>query len=313
MIILFGANGFLGRHTCELLGRRGEQALAVSRKPDPGFFAQFAPSVHYMDADEFFSSAGADAISKARAIVYFAWASVPATFAEEPWREVEENVKPAFRLFLRVSELAPEAKIVFLSSGGTVYGREGTAPKPETSPTKPISSYGVGKLLAEEALAFVGRTKGSPFAILRVSNAVGRWQTSTTQGIIGAALRAARDGIPVKLFGGGTQVRDFVDADDVADAIYAASMDTAHPDAAWNVGSGVGLAIRDLVDSLSQMIGRPIATEHAPPRALDVPHVVLDCSKVARDLGWTAKTSLDRSVSGLWRSICKGSPGNAHG
>lgn len=304
MIILFGANGFLGRHTCELLARRGEQAIAVSRKPDPGFFAQFAPSVRCMEADEFDSSAGVEAITRARAIVYFAWASVPATFAKEPWREVGENVKPAFRFFLRVAEFAPEAKIVFLSSGGTVYGREGTAPKPETSPTRPISSYGIGKLMAEEALAFVGRAKGSPFAILRVSNAVGRWQTSTTQGVVGAALRAARDGIPIKLFGGGMQVRDFVDADDVAEAIYAASMDTTHQAATWNVGSGVGIAIRDLVDSVSQMIGKPIAIEHAPPRALDVPHVVLDCSKVARDLGWTAKTSLDRSIAGLWRRIC---------
>ncbi|MGH6824147.1 MAG: NAD-dependent epimerase/dehydratase family protein [Methyloceanibacter sp.] len=304
MIILLGANGFLGRHTCELLARRGAEAVAVSQKPDPRFFAQFASSVRYMEAHSFASSAGVEVIAKTRALVYFRWSSVPATFAQEPWREVRENVEPAFLLFLRVAELAPKAKIVFLSSGGTVYGREGTGPKTETSPTKPISSYGVGKLMAEEALAFVGRTKGSPFAILRVSNAVGRWQTSTTQGIIGAALRAARDGVPVKLFGGGTQVRDFVDAGDVAEAIYAASLDTTHQAATWNVGSGVGVTVRDLVDSVAQMIGRQIAIEHAPPRALDVPHVVLDCSKVAKDLGWTAKTPLDLSISSLWQSIC---------
>jgi UDP-glucose 4-epimerase len=304
MIILFGAGGFLGRHTCELLARRGEQAIAVSRRPDPRFFEKLAPSIRYMETDEFASSAGVEAIIEARAIAYFAWASVPATFADEPWREAGENVEPAFRLFLRAAELAPKAKIVFLSSGGTIYGRNGTEPKVETSPTRPISSYGVGKLMAEEALAFVGRTKNTPFAILRVSNAVGRWQTNRRQGVIGAALRAARDGVPIKLFGGGTQVRDFVDADDVAEAIYAASMDTSHPAATWNVGSGVGIAIRDLVESVAQMIDRPISIEHAPPRALDVPHVVLDCSKVAKDLGWTAKTSLDKSISGLWRRIC---------
>jgi UDP-glucose 4-epimerase len=304
MIILFGANGFLGRHTCELLARRGREAIAVSRRPDPQFFDRLAPSVRYMEADRFASLESVDVIAKARALVYFSWGSVPATFAQAPWREVRENVEPAFRLFLRVAELAPKVKIVFLSSGGTVYGREGTEPKTETSPARPISSYGVGKLMGEEALAFVGRTKGSPFAILRVSNAVGRWQTSTTQGIIGATLRAARDGVPIKLFGGGLQVRDFVDADDVAEAIYAASLDTIHQSATWNVGSGVGIAVRDLVDSVAQMIGRPIAIEHAPPRALDVPHVVLDCSKVARDLGWAAKTSLDHSISSLWQRIC---------
>ena len=304
MIILFGANGFLGRHACELLARRGEQALAVCRKPDPEFFAQFPSSVRSMEADEFASSPGDEAITRARAIVYFAWSSVPATFAKDPWREVEENVKPAFRLFLRAAELAPEARIVFLSSGGTVYGRKGTEPKLETSPTRPISSYGIGKLMAEEALGFVGRTKGSPFAILRVSNAVGGWQRSTTQGVVGTALRAARDGTAIKLFGGGTQIRDFVDADDVAEAIYAASMETTHRAATWNVGSGVGITIRDLVESVAQMIDRPIPIEHATPRAVDVPHVVLDCRKIARDLGWTAKTSLDKSILSLWRRIC---------
>ena len=305
MIILVGANGFLARHTCELLERRGEAAIAVSRNSDPRFCERFAPSVRYMDAAEFASPVGAEVIAQARAIVYFTWGSVPATFADEAWREVAENVQPAFQFFLRVAELSPNTRIVFLSSGGTVYGSEGTEPKAETSPTKPISSYGLGKLMAEQALDFVGRTKGCPFAILRVSNAIGRWQRSDVQGIVGVALRAARDGVPLRLFGSGGQVRDFIDADDVAEAIYAASVDTRHRDVTWNVGSGIGIAIRDLIGSMSRIIGKPISIEHAAPRGLDVPHVVLDCSKVARDLGWTAKTPIEQSIASLWQAICK--------
>ena len=96
MIVLVGANGFLGRHTCELLARRGHPAIAVSRHLDRQFLDGFAPSLRSMNATEFESSAGADVIAQASAIIYFQWSSVPATFADEPWRDVKENVGPAF-------------------------------------------------------------------------------------------------------------------------------------------------------------------------------------------------------------------------
>lgn len=124
------------------------------------------------------------------------------------------------------------------------------------------------------------------------------------QGIVGVTLRAVRDGIPVRLFGGGTQVRDFVDADDVAEAIFAASIDMSYRAATWNVGSGVGMTILDMLGLVSRVIGRPIAIEHAPPRNLDVPHAVLDCRKVASELGWTAKTPIEESIASLWQRIC---------
>ena len=303
MIILVGANGFLGRHTCEFLERQDEPAIVVSRNPDRHFLARFSPSLSAMTTREFASAAGDEAIARATAIVYFTWTSVAPTFVTEPWRELTENVKPAFELFLRAAKISRDVKIVFLSSGGTVYGDTTPAPRAESSPTRPISPYGLGKLLAEEALGFVGRSKGNPYAILRISNAVGQWQTSEMQGIAGVALRAARDGVPVRLFGEGLQVRDFVDADDVAEAIIAACGDTEHRAEVWNVGSGAGTSIRGLFNVLSQIIGRPIPVEHAPARSVDVPHVVLDCRKIEKDLGWKAKTPLKDSISRLWSAV----------
>lgn len=304
MIILIGANGFLGRHTAELLERQGRAAIAVSRNPDRDFFARFAPSLHVMNAADFASSAGGDAIAAADAIIYLVWHSVPSTFVDEPWRELPENVQPALEFLDRVAKISPKPKIVLLSSGGTIYGSEGTAPRSETAPTRPISGYGLGKLLAEEGLRFVSRTRQTRYAILRVSNPVGRWQTDARQGIVGVGLRAARDGASVPLFGGGTQVRDFVDAGDVAEAIVRAALDRTHDSATWNIGSGIGVSVIDMLDRISQVIGRPIAIEHAPARAIDVPHVVLDCRKVAVDLGWSAKTPIEHSIASLWKAVC---------
>jgi UDP-glucose 4-epimerase len=304
MILLVGGCGFLGGHLCDLLGRHRDQALIVSRKPDPLLLGEFGPTVSAMSAREFAGGAGDDAIRSASAIVYLAWTSVPATFADEPSLELRENVLPAFDFFLRVAHIAPKTKIVLLSSGGTVYRCEGrSAPKSETAPLGPISAYGLGKVLSEEALRFVGRTHGTPYVILRVSNAIGRRQHNNAQGIVSIALRAARDGLPVELFGGGNQVRDFVDADDVAHAIRAACLETAHPDATWNIGSGKGLSIRDLLHRLEEVIGRSVAVKAAPPRKLDVAHIVLDCRKAAEELGWTAKIPIERSISDIWRSL----------
>jgi UDP-glucose 4-epimerase len=304
MIILVGANGFLGRHTAQLLERRGYPAIAVSRNPDQDFFKRFTPSLQVMNAVDFASSVGGDAIAGADAIIYFVWRSVPSTFVDEPWRELPENVQPALELFNRVAGISPECKIVLLSSGGTIYGSEGTAPRSETAPTRPISAYGLGKLLAEEGLRFIGRTRDARYAILRVSNPVGQWQTDARQGIVGVGLRAARAGGSVRLFGGGTQVRDFVDADDVGEAILLAAIDRTHDSVTWNIGSGVGVSVIDMLARISKVIGRPIPVEHAPARAIDVPHVVLDCRKVAKDLGWAAKTPVERSIAGLWKVVC---------
>jgi UDP-glucose 4-epimerase len=302
MIILVGANGFLGRHVCELLEQNGAPAIAVSRNLDLAFFEHFAPSLRVMGVSDFASSAGRVALAEAKTVVYFAWQSIPSTFAHVPWLEVPENVQPAFEFFLRVAEFSRKAKIVFLSSGGTVYGSEGTAPKSETAATRPISSYGLGKLMAEEALRFVGRTKGVAYAILRPSNPIGRWQLNKMHGIVGAAVRAANDRVPLRLFGG-AQVRDFVDAKDVAEAIYVASCDKMHQAATWNVGSGEGISITEMLDLVSRIIGRPVPVEHAPVRPIDVAHIVLDCRKIAMDLGWKAKIPIEQSVSSVWKAI----------
>ncbi len=174
--------------------------------------------------------------------------------------------------------------------------------KSETSPTEPISPYGIGKLMAEEP-PLRRPNRGQP---LRHPTDCQRRRTVANErqtGGIRAALRAARDAVPMHLFGDGAEVRDFVDADDVAEAIYAACIDTAHRDATWNVGSEVGIPVRELIDTASRIIGRPILVEQAPRRTLDVPHVVLDCQKIRRDLGWTAKIPIEHSISSLWKAI----------
>ena len=182
MIILVGANGFLGRHCCELLERQRQPALAVSRNPDLDFFGRFAPSLRVMDVATFSSDEARNAIAEAQAIVYLAWRSVPSTFIGEPWREVPENVQGAVEFFTRVAKISPKTKIILLSSGGTVSA-DGTAPRADlpTQPTRP----GLG---ADGGGARCRPYRGRPMRSAGLDD--GRWQRAD----VPARLRAIRDG-----------------------------------------------------------------------------------------------------------------------
>lgn len=303
MILLIGGNGFIGRHFAALLHERGVAAAVVTRRPDRAGEEYGGRTVPVVDAEAFAGIAGDRLLADAEAIVYLASDSVPSTFAAEPWREIPVNVEPAARFFARCATTNPAAKLVLISSGGTVYGRTGGTPVTEEAPTRPISGYGLGKLMIEHALAFVGRTCGVSYSVLRVSNAVGRWQNNNAQGIVSIALRAAGDRTPIDVYGGGAQVRDYVDADDVAEALLAACLDRRHMDRTWNVGSGVGRTVAEMIRLVERLTGRPVPVRHLPARPIDVASIVLDCTRIGRDLGWAPVRPIEATITDIWRSM----------
>ena len=276
--------------------------VVVSRHELPGGLLHRGE--RWLSAQALFGSQGDRLLSEASAAIYLASSSNPGTFAVEPWREVPANVEPASRFFQRCTTANPAIRIVVTSSGGTVYGRVPLGrPVDETHAAAPISGYGLGKLMIEEALRCYSRLTGAPFAILRIANAVGTYQRSHTQGIITAALRALRDGTPINVFGAGDTVRDYVHADDVAAAIYAAAADTRFTDRTWNVGSGIGRSIIDVLSLVGRVTGRPVPIRHGPPRCVDVPYIVLDCRRIRADLGWVPERDLADAIAETWQAV----------
>lgn len=283
-----------------LAAQSNQKVLVVARRePALPLLAHEA----FIPAAEFGGEAGRVHLRKARAIIYLAATSTVATFADRPWSELDENVAPLMQLASRIIRENPECRLIFASSGGTIYGRDhGIAPIAEDQSCHPISPYGLGKLMAEQSLQFFARTEGLDFRILRVSNPVGRFSRSTTQGLVGVAMNAVASGKPITLFGDGSNVRDLVDADDVADALIMASSDSVWPGAIWNIGSGVGISNREVLDLVGRIAGKPVPVQLAPARPQDVPAIVLDCRKAGRELGWRPMRSLEQSVAGVWES-----------
>src|SRR5262249_41635234 len=150
--------------------------------------------------------------------------------------DVRKSVIPSLAL-LDIARKRGVKRIVFVSSGGTVYGAAKEIPTPETAPTDPITAYGIGKLMIEKYLALHERLHGLSFRVLRVANPFGPFQQSDKgQGLIAALLARALRGEPIEIWGDGSVVRDYVFVEDVIDALQAAARDES-AERIFNIGS----------------------------------------------------------------------------
>lgn len=294
MFILIGGNGFLGRHLRDALNARGESVAIVTRRAGLANY----PAERFYAAEDFSEALRAcDAPPK---IVYLASTSVPGTQSGSAWGEIEANVKNAIRYAEDICAHAPESRLIYISSGGTVYGNAaGRAAAAETTPLAPVSLYGLGKVCSEQALAFLSRTRGLRTTVLRVANPVGRHQCSNLQGIVPALFRSLTEHRPFTVFGSGKNVRDYLDADDVADAILTAA-DSDDVFDVYNVGSGVGRSVLEMVGLAERAASRSVRIEYVPPRPVDVDGIVLDCAKIACDLNWRPKRDLTETIAEMW-------------
>jgi UDP-glucose 4-epimerase len=194
-------------------------------------------------------------------------------------------------------------RVVFASSGGTVYG-DGTAiPTPETASKLPASPYGASKLASEYYLATFTQLYGLEAAVLRYSNVYGpRQDPHGEAGVVAIFCRRTLAGEPLTVFGDGKQTRDMVFVRDVAEANVIASRQPLPPltnlDArAFNVGTGVETTVNDLAAQLGTAAGRPTEVRHAAARAGEILRSALDVRKAERELGWRPRTTLAAGIA----------------
>ena len=298
MIILFAGNSFIGRHVAAAAEGRAHVCI-VARSQDEAFHRDHAPSAGFVHLEDFAGPAGDDLIGRAGALVHLAGTSIPASNLGAPWLELSDNVQPALQLFSRAAALNPAVRIVLPSSGGTVYGDGHAGPIPETAALQPLTPYALGKVMTEAALAYVARRTGADYAVLRISNPVGRWHAQRGQGLVELAVRRALAGQPLAVFGDGQAVRDYFDADDLADAILTVAAAEGRLQEAFNVGSGQGRTVLQIAELVSSAAGTPLELMRQPARSTDLTYAVLDVRRIADRLGWRASTPLERTVGKL--------------
>jgi UDP-glucose 4-epimerase len=245
---------------------------------------------------EFSNPAHLDAALEGQEIVFhLVSTTLPQSSNENPTFDFMSNVGGTIEL-LKAARRRGVKKIVFPSSGGTVYGMPSMVPIPETHPTEPRSSYGISKLAIEKYLALFHSEHGLEYAILRLANPYGRYQSpQSAQGAVAVFAWKALTGKAIEIWGNGEVVRDYIYVSDAVDAMVAA-MNYEPGACLFNVGSGQGRTLIDVIRAIEKVIGREIAVTYMPPRSLDTPVNVLDISKIKRELGWHPKVSFEDGI-----------------
>lgn len=212
---------------------------------------------------------------------------------------------------LNITEAAVEVgteRVVFVSSGGVVYGEPEQIPTPETAPKLPLSPYGVTKLGGELYLHYYRVIRGLEYVALRYSNVFGpRQDPHGEAGVVAIFCNRLLKGEPLTIFGDGEQTRDYVYVKDVVAANMLASdvrMGDGHGlDArAFNVGTGVGTSVLRLADVLEGISGASQTRKHEAERPGELRHSTLD-SGLIRSRGWAPRYTLEEGLRETYEHI----------
>lgn len=297
--LLIGGSGFIGSHVVDQLLERGHEVRVFDRVPE-----RLRPTPAGVDlrlgqlGD---GAALADALVDVDCVFHMASTTVPSTSNLDPVADIEDNLINTVRL-LQLMQEAEVDHILFLSSGGTVYGIPQTPMVREDHLLRPISSYGVVKVAIENYLLAAQHLHGLKPLILRPSNPYGPRQGLTgVQGVIGTFLRCVAQNKPLEIWGDGQIVRDFFYVSDLARLI----VDCLESDitGVYNVGSGTGNSIREIVDVVAHVTGQQLKPVYKSGRGFDVPRIVLDANAIKQDFGWSPQVTLDEGVSRTWEWV----------
>jgi UDP-glucose 4-epimerase len=297
--VILGAGGFMGRSIVKALSAAESELILF----DLHFTEEQKDNFHCVKGD-FASPADLEPVLKrgVDTVIHLISSTVPTTADKYPAADVRGNLLNTLELLdLCVREKV--RRVIFVSSGGTVYGPLNRAAK-ESDPCCPVCSYGIVKRTIEEYLCLYSRLNGLDYLILRVANAYGAAQTGMKpQGVIGAFLHSIVKGKSIELWGDGSVVRDFIHIDDVASSFVAAMQYTGE-EHIFNVGTGKGTSLKKVVELIKSTIGQNVALSYHPQNSLDVPMNVLDITRIRKEIGWEPAISLSEGISQVYREIC---------
>lgn len=300
--LVLGGSGFLGSHLLDVLSSHGWDAWVLDRRSPP--VGQSSQTRHWIEADFVNVKDWKTKLCATDVVFHCLATTLPSTSNANPVFDIQSNLVATIRL-LQGAVRAGVQKIVFFSSGGTVYGIPQQLPIPETHPTNPICSHGIVKLMIEKYIQLFHYLYGLEYLIVRLSNPYGERQNPRgAQGIIAVALGRLARGEPIHIWGDGSVVRDFVYVEDAIQGVFAA-LDHPGSHCLFNVGSGKGMSLKELMSLLERVTGLHDHIKYLPPRPEDVPINVLDINRLYQTTGWKPTTSLEDGLARTWEWMQK--------
>jgi UDP-glucose 4-epimerase len=237
-------------------------------------------------------------------VFHFAGTTIPSTSNEDPVYDVESNLVATIKV-LQACVNAGIKKVLFASSGGTIYGIPTVIPIPEDHPKQPLCSYGITKCAIEQYLSLFHYLHGLDYVCLRFANAYGeRQEPRAAQGAVAVFLARVKAQESITIWGDGSTVRDYVHVADIREACWKAiSRET--PSHIYNIGSGQGTSLKQLLDLIAEVTGRVATVRYTEARKVDVPVNVLDVQRAQRELGWIPRIQLAEGIGRTWQWLMR--------
>lgn len=302
-ILLLGHSGFVGRSIATHLGEVFPEIYAVSRsRCDWEGLADIQSFECSLDDHAILK----EILPRCRVVFHLASETNPGASALKPSLETASNLLPSLR-FLECLQEYPHILLVFVSSGGAIYGNSAHFPVSEKVPLSPLSYYGAGKAAFEKfLLAFRHQTNGKVI-ILRPSNLYGPGQTYKPGfGIIPTLFHHILKGKTLEIWGDGETVRDYLYIGDFINLCNRILKSDIPGDETpvYNVGSGTGTTLNTLCSHVEEISGKTIKRRYQPARPVDVKSIVLDCSRIKEQYQWEGGVDLRTGLSKTWEWFC---------
>lgn len=240
-------------------------------------------------------------------IVHLAHTNTPLTSNRSLTSDVSANAGPMLTLLQAIREAGTRPRIVYASSGGAIYRQSADgSPVGEDAELEPFTSYGILKVAFEQYLRMGAHERWLTATVLRIGNPYGvLLPIQRLQGFIGVALHQLLSGSPIRVFGNVDNVRDYVHLDDVCRAFLSA-VDEPAPFELYNIGSGIGTSVREVIEILRRVTGCDLRIERdeIPGDASRLPRwIVLDTSKAERAFGWRAEVGIEEGIRAMWQGL----------
>lgn len=294
-VLVLGGNGFIGSNLVDALIAQGYFVRVFDR------FNNNITNKNYefIEGDFLNDEAVIEAMHGCDICFHLVSTVIPNTSNLNPLFDIESNLLGSVKLLNNAINSGIK-KIIFLSSGGTVYGSPTYLPIDENHPTNPICSYGIIKLAIEKYLSLYRRLYGLDYIILRLSNPFGERQSiNSAQGAVAVFLGKALQKEPIEIWGDGSVIRDYIHISDVVRAMLL-TITYQGKEHIFNIGSGHGISLNDVLQEIERVTGSSVARKYTQGRTFDVPVSILSVDRAIKELNWTPQVTL---MEGLTRMM----------
>jgi len=314
-VLVTGGAGYIGAHVAAELLKEGYSVR---------IYDDFSNGLHKRVDGKFRDIVEGDILDRAKlvqamqgvdAVIHLAAKKAVEESVKNPLKYYENNVGGTLNLLAAMSLKA--VKNLVFSSSAAVYSPNDKDAVEETDATEPLSPYGATKLLSEQLISTVGAAEQISHVSLRYFNVVGsaipEFGDNSKDNLVPKVFLALKSGKRPEIYGtdyptpDGTCIRDYIHVQDLARAHVAAlkKTETGYVSSVYNVGSGKGYSVREMMDQLSQTLGKDIDPQESPARAGDSPKLIASIAKIDKELGWKPQSTLKEMIDSSWAAESK--------